>query len=257
MDTGSEISTAATPHMLRTCWRGGSFVGPPTIEEALLTQHAQIHLVTDRKSARGELPGTIVAALRGGVDCVQLREKTGPALGLYETAERIIPSARQNGAGVLVNDRIDVALATGADGVHLATKSLPPRVARELLGNRLLGASVHNLPEAREAVEAGVDYVTFGHVYPTSSKPGLPPRGVIELAEIVESIEVPVLAIGGIEPSNIQEVLSTGCAGIAVISSILAAPDPESAARGLRRSVDSSRFYPRHPFPEPTKEGVR
>ena len=222
-----------------------------------MTQRPQIHLITDRKSARGDLPGAIAAALRGGVDWVQLREKTGPAVGLYETAERVIPSARQSGAGVLVNDRIDVALATGADGVHLAAKSLPPRVARGLVGDRLLGASVHGLPEAREAMAAGVDYVTFGHVYPTSSKPGLPPRGVLELAEIVESVEVPVLAIGGIEPSNVREVLGTGCAGIAVISSILAVPDPEFAARRLRRSVDSSRFCPRHPFPKQIEEGVK
>lgn len=222
-----------------------------------MTQRPQIHLITDRKSVRDDLFGAIVAALRGGVDWVQLREKTGPALGLYETAERVIPSARQSGAGVLVNDRIDVALATGADGVHLAAKSLPPRAARELVGDRILGVSVHGLPQAREAVAAGADYVTFGHVYPTSSKPGLPPRGVLELAEIVESVEVPVVAIGGIEPSNVGEVLGTGCAGIAVISSILAAQDSESAARRLRRSVDSSRFCPRHPFPKQIEEGVR
>ena len=216
-----------------------------------------IHLITDRKSARADLFGTVGGALRGGVDWVQVREKTGPARDLYETALRIIPLARQNGTGVMINDRIDVALATGAGGVHLAGKSLPPRVARELLGDRLLGASVHSIEEAREAVDGGVDYVTFGHVYPTSSKPGMPPRGVLELAEVVESVDVPVLAIGGIDASNVHEVLRTGASGIAVISAVLAAQDPEAGARELRRAVDDSRSRPRHPFPEPLTKGIR
>ncbi|CAN5313821.1 thiamine phosphate synthase [soil metagenome] len=216
-----------------------------------------IHLIADRKSARGDLLGTVGGALRGGVDWVQVREKTGPARDLYETARRIIPLARRNGAGFMINDRIDVALATGAGGVHLAGKSLPPRVARELLGDRLLGASVHGLKEAREAVDGGVDYVTFGHVYPTSSKPGMPPRGVLQLAEVVESVDVPVLAIGGIDTSNVHEVLRTGASGIAVISAVLAAQDPGAAARELRRTVDGFRSRPRHPFPEPLTKGIR
>ena len=111
-----------------------------------MAHHFQIHLVTDRKSARGDLLGTIEGALGGGVDWVQVREKTGPARELYETARKIIPRAQQNGVGVLINDRIDVALATGAGGVHLAGKSLPPRAARELLGDRILGASVRRGP---------------------------------------------------------------------------------------------------------------
>ncbi len=190
------------------------------------------------------------------MDWVQVREKTGPARELYETTREIMPLVRQNGTGVLVNDRVDVALAAGAGGVHLAGKSLPPRVARELLGDLLLGASVHGPKEAREAVAGGVDYVTFGHVYPTSSKPGLPPRGVLQLAEVVESIDVPVLAIGGIDASNVEEVLRSGCAGIAVISAVLAAEDPGSATRRLRRAVDGSQSRPRRPFPELIERGV-
>ncbi len=217
----------------------------------------QIHLITDRKAARGDLPGAVEAALRGGVDWVQLRQKAGPALELYETATEVIPQARRVGAGVLINDRIDVALATGADGVHLAGKSLPPGVARELLTSGLLGVSVHGLEEALEAASAGVDYVTFGHVYPTSSKPGLPPRGVSELAEIVESVDVPVIAIGGIDASNVREVLETGASGIAVISAVIGSVDPASAARSLRRAVDDSGSHPRHCLPEPTRKGAR
>ena len=214
----------------------------------------QIHLVTDPKRMRGGLARVVRAALHGGVDWVQLREKSGPALKLYEDAMEILPTAAELGAGVSVNDRADVALATGADGIHLAARSLPPGAARALMPpSMVLGVSVHSLEEARTAVNAGVDYVTFGHLYPTSSKPGLPPRGVRELAEIVESVEVPVLAIGGITTSNVREVLATGAGGIAVISTILAAEDPGSAARELRRAVDSVSSHPRHPFPQPIK----
>lgn len=196
------------------------------------------------------------AALQGGVDWVQLRQKGGPALKLYEAATEIIPLAAQLESGVSINDRVDVALAAGAAGVHLAAKSLPPAAARALMpGGMVLGVSVHGLEEARAAVYAGVDYVTFGHVYPTSSKPGLPPRGVRELAEIVESVDVPVLAIGGINTTNIREVLATGASGIAVISTILDAEDPESAARELRLGLDSSAIRPRHPFPQRIKGG--
>ena len=221
-----------------------------------MRQRFQIHLVTDRKQARGDLARVVSAALRGGVDWAQLREKSGPALGLYEGAMEVITRARELHARVSINDRVDVALAAGADGVHLASRSLPPQVARAVIPNdMLLGVSVHGLEQAREAVDVGADYVTFGHVYPTSSKPGLPPRGVRRLVEIVESVDAPVLAIGGIDAYNVREVLATGASGIAVISAVLAADDPEAAARKLREAVDSSSCYPRHPFPEPRTGG--
>ena len=218
----------------------------------------QIHLITDRKSANGAGPVPVArAALRGGVDWVQLRDKAAPARETYHAAKAIAPHARRAGAGLLVNDRLDVAMAAGADGVHLAAKSLPPDVARALLGEgQILGISVHGLDEARQAVEAGVDYVTFGHVYPTSSKPGLPPRGILELAEIVESVEVSVLAVGGIDAGNVRDVLRTGCAGVAVISAISGAPDPESEARSFRRALDDSGLVPRRPFKELSQRGA-
>lgn len=197
-------------------------------------------------------------ALSGGVDCVQVREKGRPANELYEMSLKLLPDVREAGASLLVNDRIDVALASGADGVHLAAKSLPPSAARKVLGeNPLLGCSVHSLAEAREAANVGADYVTFGHIYPTPSKPGLPPRGVRELAEIVESVEVPVLAVGGIDESNVHEVLGTGASGIAVISTIVSTPDPKLAAKRLRRAIDGLPHRLRHPFPEKTKKGAR
>ena len=223
-----------------------------------MAERFQIHLITARKSASGAGPvGVARAALRGGIDWVQLRDKASPARDTFEAARAILPAARHAGVGLLVNDRLDVAMATGADGVHLAGKSLPPDAARALLGEApLLGISVHGLEEAREAVEAGVDYVTFGHVYPTSSKPGAAPRGVLELAEIVESVSVPVLAVGGIDAGNVREVLKTGCAGVAVISAIGGARDPESEARRFREALDASGLSPRHPFRAFTQKGA-
>lgn len=223
-----------------------------------MAQRLQLHLITDRMKTRGDLARVVEEALAGGVDCVQTREKGGPARNLYETALDLLPHAREAGALLLVNDRIDVALASGADGVHLAAKSLPVGAARELLGEDfLLGCSVHDLAGAREAAEAGADYVTFGHVYPTTSKPGMAPRGVRELARIVESVEAPVLAIGGLDESNVREVLKTGCAGIAVISTIIAAHNPKLAAERLRQAMDESPHCPRRPFPQKTTKGAR
>lgn len=208
----------------------------------------QLHLVTDRAASGGLVP-VARAALRAGLDCVQVREKKGPASRLHETTLSLLPAARERGARLLVNDRLDVAIACGADGVHLPGAGLPPGAARALLNDGpLVGVSVHGLDEARAAIEAGADYVTFGHVHPTASKPGSPPAGIRKLAEIVDGVEAPVLAVGGIDATNIAEVLATGAAGAAVISAILAADDPESATLRLREAIEGSRHCPKHPL---------
>lgn len=198
----------------------------------------------------------VALALEGGVDWVQLREKAAPALEVYEEARELLAEAVRRGKGLLINDRVDVALAVGAQGVHLARKSLPPAVVRRLLGpKRLVGVSVHSLDEARAAESAGADYVTFGHVFATSSKPGLPPRGLDELSAVVEGVDIPVLAIGGIHPRNVRAVLETGCAGVAVISAILQAPDPRAAAMAMRAALDAVPTRPRRPLVLPAGEG--
>ncbi|MCL5046186.1 MAG: thiamine phosphate synthase, partial [Actinobacteria bacterium] len=174
----------------------------------------------------------------------------------YAAALEVGRLCRRAGAGFLVNDRLDVALAAGADGVHLAKRSLPPAAVRPLLRpGMILGCSVHSLEEAVAAAEGGAGYLTFGHVYPTSSHPGQPPRGVSELARVVRAVPVPVLAIGGITPDNAGPVLATGCAGIVVISAILSESDPARAARVLREAVDSFHHRPRFPFPGPARAG--
>jgi thiamine-phosphate pyrophosphorylase len=198
----------------------------------------------------------VALALDGGVDWVQLRDKSASAASLFAQATQLLSVVRQHGARLAINDRIDVALALKADGVHLAGQSLPVEAAVELADGRLLvGRSVHSLEEARKAAAAGADYVTFGHVFPTTTHPGVPPRGLEELRTIVEALTIPVVAIGGIKEDNLDDVLATGCSGVAVISAILSSAEPSHAAARLRRALDRSPHQPAQPFP-PSKRGV-
>jgi thiamine-phosphate pyrophosphorylase len=219
----------------------------------------QLHLITEPKRSFAELLAAVRQAVAGGVDWVQLRDKSASALAMHrQAAELMLPlplgEGRGEGFKLSINDRLDVALACGAAGVHLAGQSLPVADAAALAGGRLLvGRSVHGLDEALAAARDGADYVTFGHVFPSTSKPGLEPRGIAQLAEIVQAVDVPVLAIGGVNPTNLDQVLATGCAGIAVISAILSAADPGQAAAELRRALDASPHRPRRPFPSQEK----
>jgi thiamine-phosphate pyrophosphorylase len=165
---------------------------------------------------------------------------------MYSEAAQLLGATQQRDAQLAINDRLDVALAVGADGVHLAGQSLPVEAAVRLAAGRILvGRSVHELDEAVAAAAAGADYLTFGHVFPTTSHPGVPPRGLAELRAIVEAVDVPVVAIGGITVDNLADVLQTGCAGIAVISAILADANPQLAAARLRGAMDSSPHRPK------------
>ncbi|GAC1317073.1 MAG: thiamine phosphate synthase [Chloroflexota bacterium] len=209
----------------------------------------QLHLVTEPRRDFAALKADIAEALNGGADCVQLRDKGGSAAALFAQATELLALAQQTRGLVVLNDRVDVALAAGAHGVHLAAQSLPVCAAVQLTsGHLMVGRSVHSLGEAREAAREGADYVTFGHVFPTTSHPGLAPRGLEQLQTIVQAIAIPVLAIGGITTTNLDAVLATGCAGIAVISAILGQPEPRTAARRLRDALDNSPRSPRVAF---------
>jgi thiamine-phosphate pyrophosphorylase len=202
--------------------------------------------VTEPRRVSAELARAVALALDGGVDWVQLRNKSASAGSMYAEAAQLLKATQQHAAQLSINDRLDVALAVGADGVHLAGQSLPVDAAVRLAAARVLvGRSVHGLDEAVAAAAAGADYLTFGHVFPTTSHPGVPPRGLAELRAIVEAVDVPVLAIGGITIDNLDDVLQTGCAGIAVISAILADAHPQQAAARLRVAMDSSPHQPK------------
>ena len=196
----------------------------------------RVYLITDRRLCPGgDLPGTVTKALEGGVRAVQLREKDLPARELFRLASLLRTLTAVHGARLLINDRADVAMAVGADGVHLGVRSLPPREARGLLGSKaIIGRSTHNAEELRRAVEEGADFVTFGPVYPTPSKASFgPPAGIPALAEACRTARIPVFALGGIGPGNLDEAMGAGSFGIALISGILAAADPRAAAAAL------------------------
>jgi len=196
----------------------------------------RVYLITDRKLCPGgEILETAAKALDGGVRAVQLREKDLPGRELFRLAERMRRLTEEYGARLLINDRADVAMAVGADGVHLGLLSIPPREARRLLGSKAdIGCSVHNAEELREAEAGGADFVTFGPVYPTPSKgPFGPPVGIPALASACRAAGIPVFALGGVGPGNLEEVVRAGSFGIALISGIVAAPDPRTAAAVL------------------------
>jgi len=217
-----------------------------------------LHVLSDRaRGAKVPLEDALWLAALGGADVIQVREKKAPALAVFEFACALLARLREAGssARVLVNDRLDVAMAARADGVHLAAKSLPVAAAREVVqragGGLVLGCSVHSLEEAQAAEAAGADYVTFGHIFPTASHPGLPPKGVRELARVVEAVSIPVVAIGGIDAGNVTEVLATGASGVAVIGAVVEAADPRAAAARLKEAMARSPVAPKVPFPTP------
>ncbi len=202
----------------------------------------RLYLITDRRQADGgDLLRAVALALAGGVQAVQLREKDLGARELLELARQVREVTSRYGAKLLINDRVDVALAVGADGVHLGVASLPPQEARRILGRgRLVGCSTHGAEQLGAALAGGADYVTFGPVFPTPSKaPFGPPVGIEALRRACASTALPVFGIGGIGPGNAAEVVAAGSHGVAAISAILAAGDPAAAAAALKRQVES------------------
>jgi thiamine-phosphate pyrophosphorylase len=204
-----------------------------------------LYLVTDRRQTRGRpLVDVARSALDGGVRALQLREKDLLGAELLGLAVELREITRRYGALLLVNDRVDVALAADADGVHLGQGGMPVAAARRLLGPaRRIGVSVHTLAEAAAAAAARPDFLVFGPVYATPSKGAFgAPRGTAELGAVVAATDVPVLAIGGITVARVAEVCRVGAAGIAVISAVCAADDPARAARELLAALHSQRL---------------
>ena len=197
------------------------------------------YLITDRHQVPPDrtLVQTVEAALQGGVRAVQLREKDLSAAELLPLARELRDLTSRYRARLLINDRIDVALAVAADGVHLGGHSLPAAVARHLLGpQRLIGVSTHHPAEIAAAAAGGADFVTFGPVFATPSKLayGLP-QGLEALRLACQNSPLPVFALGGIKPCHLVALHSAGAAGAAVISALMAAPDPFPTARQFCR----------------------
>ncbi len=197
-------------------------------------------LVTDRTQTRGrDLVAVVGECLAAGLPAVQVREKDLGAADLAFLCRRLVAPVRDTGAMLVVNDRVDVALAVGADAVQRTHTSLPVDDIRAIAGRRLrIGASVHSLQDAVDAELKGADWVTYGPVYETPSKrPYGPPQGLERLAEVARGLRIPVIAIGGITPERVKEVREAGARGVAAISFILAAASPADATRRFLKAL--------------------
>lgn len=174
-------------------------------------------------------------AMRGGADTIQYRQKSGSTREMIRIASQMKQVCSDQGVPLIVNDRVDVAIAAEADGVHLGKDDFPIPRARELLGQEMIiGASASNVEEVEKCLLDGADYVGFGPIYPTSSKDEAGSvKGIAGLVQVAKAVPVPIIAIGGINLDNVSEILQTGIHGVAVISSVCCQEDPEQAARAL------------------------
>ena len=198
-------------------------------------------LVTDRTLvAPGALTDRVVEAVEGGVNLVQLREKDLPGGELLELAQSLL-DAIGGRAALIVNERVDVAAAVGAQGVQLGERALPINDARRLIGaGPLMGRSVHTVDGAKMAVGQGADFLLVGTMFATQSHPGERPAGPALMSQIALDCSTPLIGIGGITSANLAQVVRAGASGIAVIRSILTAPSPAAAARDLKESLSEA-----------------
>lgn len=207
-----------------------------------------LYVVSDARlaGARGNL-ATLEEAIAGGADVVQLREKAMTTRELIELGLALRELTRRHGVLFIVNDRVDVALAIEADGVHVGQDDMPASLARKLVGpGRIVGVSATTLAEATQAARDGADYLGVGPVYPTGTKlDAAPATGPGLIGEAKRLTGLPIVAIGGIGPTNAAEVVAAGADGVAVISAIVGQPDPRMAARRIRDAVERAKMAAR------------
>jgi thiamine-phosphate pyrophosphorylase len=201
----------------------------------------KLYLITDRKlfNAQCSMYLAIEAALKGGVKFIQLREKNLPTRKLLDMAYWMLELTKEYNAKLLINGRVDIALAVNADGVHLGQKSLPAHAVRKIAGNKfLIGVSTHSFDEAVGAEEDGADFITLGPIYQTPSKLKYgEPIGIDILRRVKSRVSIPVLPIGGIKLDKVEEVMDAGADGVALISAILAAEDIMGTTKEFLRLI--------------------
>jgi thiamine-phosphate pyrophosphorylase len=203
-----------------------------------------VYIVTDQQAA-GEraLPEIVRAAIQGGATAVQLRAKVATTREMVALGQALLAITRPAGIPLIVNDRLDVALAIEADGAHVGQDDLPAAMARQILGpERILGVSAETVGQAQQAERDGANYLGVGDVFGTPSKPDAgSPIGIDGLAATVRAVALPVVAIGGITLDNAPAVIAVGAVGVAVISAVVGAADPAAAARQLRERISLPR----------------
>jgi len=199
----------------------------------------RLYLITDRKllASYEALTAAVEESLKGGARAVQLREKDAVTRELLDAAYSLREITRRYKARLFINGRVDIAMAVGADGVHLGISDIPVHAARKAAGNdMLIGASAHSVTEAKRAEQEGADFVTFGPVYETPSKLQYgKPVGVQAIERVKEEVSIPVFAIGGVNRERVGEALKAGAYGVAIISAILASENIKSSTEELMR----------------------
>lgn len=200
----------------------------------------RLYLVTDRDLVGGkDFLESIEQAILGGVTFLQLREKTLSSRQFYLVARKVKEIAMRYRIPFVINDRLDIAIAVDADGLHVGQSDLPVEVARKILGpQKIIGVSAATVNEAIEAEKGGADYLGVGAIFPTGTKSDARSVGLTQLREIRQSVNIPVVAIGGINEENTACVMNTGIEGISVVSAILAKDDPRLAAQHLLRIIN-------------------
>ena len=201
-----------------------------------LKEKLKLYVITDRRLKDEIL--TARESLEGGATAIQMRIKNASTREMIKVGKELRKLTKEYGALFFVDDRVDVALAVNADGVQVGPDDMPVTLVKEIAPNLIIGASVYSLNGATRAEKDGADYLGAGAVFPTSTKKDARYLGLEGLKEILKSVKIPVVAIGGINHENVEDVLKLGVDGIAVISSIVGAPDVKKATRDMRRIID-------------------
>jgi thiamine-phosphate pyrophosphorylase len=201
-----------------------------------------LYIVTDSSLCRLPEEAMVAAALKGGAKVIQYREKEASTLAMVATARRLRTLTAAHGAILIVNDRMDVALAAGADGVHLGQDDMPYEAARGILGEKaIIGITAHTVEEAFEAQQMGADYVGLSPIFPTATKTDAgPAAGLALVEEAARSIRIPKVAIGGINEANMKKVLAAGADCVAMISAVVTSEDIEGTVRRILGDIRST-----------------
>ena len=201
-----------------------------------------IYLITDDKYFKGrDVIDTIEKALQGGVTAVQYRFKNKTTKEMYEELLKLRELTKKYNAELVVNDRVDLALAVEADGVHIGKEDLPPEAVRKIVGDKMyIGYTCNSLEEVKKAQELPIDYIGFGSIYHTSTKENYKYVGIDALREAIRISKKPIVCIGGIMPYRVPEVVKAGCRNIAVSAGILAFEDVKKAAQEFKRAYQET-----------------
>lgn len=199
----------------------------------------ELYLVTDTNICpREKLVSVTESAIKGGVTLVQLREKDISTREFFAEASELKKLCMYYNVPLLINDRIDIALAVDADGIHIGQSDMPLKVSRKILGpNKIIGLSAGNVNQAVEAVSDGADYLGVGAVFPTSTKRDASNVGIEMLKQVRKSVDIPIVGIGGINPDNISQLYGSGIEGVAVVSCIMGSDDPYAVSKQLSQMV--------------------